>query len=197
MTLRDCAWGFLDWVLPMRRPRTAAELTAIERRRQESDDAYHSRLEGLLDKDLANGLSDVKELAVAEEDRRKSVDARLTAMLGFASLAATVVCGTILTGSAKADSTVARVLLGCGSFYVALQVLMGINAAVRGMSRRGYLKIMPLDVLPLPDETPHGRDQRQLHTLLTSLQDSYASNDEKVTYMAVAHQATSPPCQHD
>jgi hypothetical protein len=131
-------------------------------------------------------------LLEAEDGRRQSVEGRLTNAMGLASIAGTIVFGTILAqiaGTLHVAPGLPRWIVAIGSLYLVMQICGAIFAAVGGLSRQNYLTLTPSDFLaePSANKTNHLRDlvTKQLSTLA----DHQSQNDAKVTWMATAHRA--------
>lgn len=128
----------------------------------------------------------------AEDGRRQSVEGRLTNAMGLASIAGTIVFGTILAqiaGTLHVAPGLPRWIVAIGSLYLVMQICGAIFAAVGGLSRQNYLTLTPSDFLAesSANKTNHLRDlvTKQLSTLA----DHQSQNDAKVTWMATAHRA--------
>ena len=128
----------------------------------------------------------------AEDGRRQSVEGRLTNVMGLASIAGTIVFGTILAqiaGTLHISPGFPRWIVAIGSLYLVMQICSAIFAAVGGLSRQNYAALTPSDFLAeqSANQTDHlrGLVTKQLKTLA----DHQSQNDAKVTWMATAHLA--------
>jgi hypothetical protein len=127
-----------------------------------------------------------------EEKRRQSVESRLTTIMGLASIAGSIVFGTILAqmlGTLRISSNALRWGIALGSLYLVMQISSAILAAVRGLSRRTYTTPTPSDFLKQdnPNETVNFRALVVKH--VEALANQQDENNRKVTLMAVAHRA--------
>lgn len=127
----------------------------------------------------------------AEEKRRDGVEARLTNIMGLASIAGTIVFGTIvaqLAGTLRISSTALRLGIALGSLYLVMQICSAILRAIAGLSRRSYTALQPADLLEEgSDQSSHFHDLAVEY--LRTLTNHRFENDKKVTSMAVAHRA--------
>jgi hypothetical protein len=127
-----------------------------------------------------------------EDKRRQSVEARLTNVMGLASIAGSIVFGTILAqiaGTLHLPAGPLRWLIALGSLYLVTQICSAIFAAVRGLSRRDYIALIPVDFLAgqNADKAAHLRALVASH--MKVLTDHQAHNETRVTWMATAHVA--------
>lgn len=187
--VRTLFWIGVDCIFPLPTPLTANESSrhrdVTEKRRAESavlvaqlrSDADH----------LKSHLANCEQLLQSENDRRQSVDSRLTTIIGLSSIAGTIVLGTMLTPHDLRG--VPKMALACGLLYLALQVSSAIHAAVRGLGRLGYLVTMPPDILPGLHEAETVHLRRRIATSLEVLTDHQERTNSKVTWMAAAHRA--------
>jgi hypothetical protein len=128
----------------------------------------------------------------AEDGRRQSVEGRLTNVMGLASIAGTIVFGTILAqiaGTLHISPGFPRWIVAIGSLYLVMQICGAIFAAVGGLSRQAYVTLMPADFLVEQgaDKTAHLRGL--VTKQLNALSNHQLQNDAKVTWMATAHRA--------
>ncbi|MCX6626469.1 MAG: collagen-like protein [Candidatus Solibacter sp.] len=137
--------------------------------------------------ELTAHLASCNVLLQAEQERRQSVETRLTTIIGLSSIAGTIVLGTMFTPHAVTGTE--RALLSLGLLYLALQVSSAILAAVRGLGRRSYLAPTPAHVLPGAHEAATVHLRRQISACLLALADHQVHTNDKVTHMAVAHRA--------
>jgi hypothetical protein len=127
-----------------------------------------------------------------EGERRQSVESRLTNVMGLASIAGSIVFGTILaqiSGSLHLPGGPLRWLIAFGSFYLVMQICSAIYAAVCGLSRQNYITLTPADFLAKQnaDKATHLRGLVAIH--MKVLADHQSQNEKKITRMATAHRA--------
>ncbi|MGH9429269.1 MAG: hypothetical protein ACRD2L_23550, partial [Terriglobia bacterium] len=127
-----------------------------------------------------------------EKERRQSVEARLTTIMGLSSIAGTIVFGGILAqaaGALNVHKVWLRWAMVLGGLYLTMQLCNAIMAAVRGLSRKSYLTLTVADLLPSPGEDRFIYMRRRIAKYREEFADHRLKNDEKVTQMAVAHRA--------
>jgi hypothetical protein len=192
--LTDIGWVVIDRIFPSVQPRDPDDIARECERRAAERDRSERIIRGLPSDrgDLREYLSSCKELLAGERERRQGVEARLTTILGFVSVASTIVFGSMLVRPQSARSGLqgwALALVLVLLFYLTLQVYCAIRAAVCGLGRRGYGAFTSADVLPTENEAPEVHLRRQITNCLKILDDDRVRNNEKVTQMAVAHEA--------
>lgn len=141
---------------------------------------------------LQDGLANLNEMMNQEAERRRSVDTRLSTMVGLGSIAATIATGVIISqasGTLKSMGLFDRVAIGGLAFYLVFQLCVAIFWAIRGQARRAYLVDSVRDVLPDPDSSEEAQLRSRVVSLVRQLHSSQAGVDEKVSAMAVAHRA--------
>jgi hypothetical protein len=184
---------YANYFFPLEEARSKEELEAEKASKAEEKEAFAIRVSKLPNDPaiLDESLEVCGNLLESEKSRRESVEARLTTMMGLASIAGSIVFGSILalaTGTLRAPSASLRWFIVIVAVYLTVQIASGTLAAVRGLSRRGYLSERGSEVLPFNEE----RDayfRRRIACTFTILLDHRDQNNRKVTQMAVAHQA--------
>jgi hypothetical protein len=192
--LADPLWFIIDLVFPCAQPLSKAESQEQEARDTAELVERDNRVAALPDREdiLSEYLGECAKLLEREEGRRQSVDGRLTSIMGLSSIAGTIVFGSILaqaTGTLHAQRVCLRWIMALGAVYLTLQLCNAILAAVCGLSRRAYVTPTATDVLPLQIEARPIYLRRRITTCLTALADHQSQNNQKVTWMAVAHRA--------
>lgn len=148
--------------------RTDRELKAVLRqvRRngiEEPDSSLRSTLE-LIDRRLAH-----------ETERRKTIDSRLSALMGIVAVSATLVLNAFTESNPAWIQGIA--------LYIIVQAASVSHATIQGMSR------MYVDEPDLADEIPRGHDEYEL--LITKklklLEQHRKNNNVRVTRMVIAH----------
>lgn len=139
------------------------------------------------DLDLASARLVVETAIDAEEDRKTSVETRLSTMLGQATLSSGIILGVaavILSDNIERYrlSSVLPVLL-C-ALLSAANVVCAIRAAVHGLSRRAYLQPSITELLE-----PHRPEREQLEDAVDRLADHQWHNNAKMTQLAISHRA--------
>lgn len=186
--------GLRDAILPTVEPIKPVELEANRRELASWMERALERADALPDKDdtLENELEDVEALLDAERDRRSSVEARLTTILGLTSVAASIAFGALtalfgrgFVGVPKLSAVLAVMILG----YCFVQLVCAIWAAIRGVSRADYRSMHAAEVLPQSGETRSARNRRVIKAYVGAIEQHREANNVKVTRMAVAHVA--------
>jgi hypothetical protein len=127
-----------------------------------------------------------------EEERRQSVESRLTSIMGLSSIAGTIAFGTILAQLAETlhiPSGPVRWVAILGSLYLVMQICSAIFAAVCGIARRPYYMLTPDDLLRKPDKDMTGHLRELAAKYLDAIEDHQSQNNIKVTWMAAAHKS--------
>ncbi len=143
-------------------------------------------------KSLKDSLENIHLLSEEEEDRRRSVDARLSTIVGLSSIAATIATGIIVAqagGPLKISNISGRFVLSAVALYLIVQLCDAIYWAIRGQSRLDY-KVNKIEAF-LPQEDISEEEQLRCRIIkkIEHLQFNQESTSKKVTAMAVAHQA--------
>lgn len=122
---------------------------------------------------------------------RQGIEARLTTMLGFVSLASTIAMATLGSRVDRGDGATnpwvtlpSTVLIA----YMVLQLACAGAAAVRGLGRASYLEPDGSDFVML-GRTPAKRNFALAKAYLQCAADHGRINDQKITWLAVAHRA--------
>jgi hypothetical protein len=175
---------------------TAAETAAAEQQRNARRDADLAAIDGLgadvSDEVLAEAADAVQTSVIAENERRTSVEARLTTVLGMVSVAAAVVFGALTSVSSRGFEGVSTpvAVVGAGlMIYAVLQLVNALRAALRGLRRTEYLTISPADVLRRPGESSTDCGKRGMRVAVETRMQHADVNSRKVEAMAVAHTA--------
>lgn len=184
-------WWLGDRVYPVVQPHSPEELKADSERRTAQQKDWEERIAALpsTEETLVQYLAACKTALDNENQRQQSVDARLTTIIGLASIAGTIVFGTILTNIPRAPSLLSwLMLLSLG--YLILQLVCAIRAGIHGLERRAYDAEPFVDLLPTGKEAPAYYCRRRIEQFFAMLVQNQDQNNAKVTQMAVAHRAT-------
>jgi hypothetical protein len=166
-------------------------------KREDLKNAEFEKITAMSDRtkeELASSLEEVKSMLDIERNRQQSVEGRLSSIVGLTSVTVTMVLailtlklsnGTNLDGISGAQRIAILVL----STYIVLQLVCALSAAVKGLSRRGYLELVVEDVLPKKNEKSEDFTRRLMCELVECVHDHDRINSEKVSQMAVAHRA--------
>jgi hypothetical protein len=186
--LRDIIWPAVTLATPAEREsesrldtdRLDRDLLAIERLASVEDDVLRSAAEA------------IRESVESERERRSSVETRLTTVLGMVSVAASVAFGALTAFFGKGFQGVGTpaAVIGVGLMvYGTVQLVNALLAALRGLSRAGYLSTQPADLLPGVTDTVNEHLRRQMRLMVEALSQHASTNSRKVEAMAVAHTA--------
>ena len=132
------------------------------------------------------------------DERSKSVDSKLIALLTLtsilaaaisASFAAAVTLGSIQIGKSQCDTVAGALTAGIGLvvFYVACQLIRSVQCTVDGLKRRSYRNLGPDQIRPQRDEDADLYRLRLVKEQLVCVQWNEWIVDQKVGDMAVAH----------
>lgn len=178
--IRDICWPFPDPLPPGYEKKRAADLEA--------------KIEALPNEEasLEEYKTTYQNFLETEDERRQSVESRLTNVMGLASIAGSIVFGTILaqiSGSLHLPAGLLRWIIAFGSLYLVMQICSAIHAAVRGLSRQNYISLTPADFLAKQNADKAAHLRGLVATHIKILADHQAQNEKKVTWMATAHRA--------
>lgn len=184
--------SLFDLIVPWDRIPSPTELEQVNNRRRDEKSLVSERVQIANERPLEQMVTDLESLLEQESDRRSSIDARLSTIVGLASIAATIAMGVIVAqagGTLKIQSPRTKWTLSALSLYLILQLCTAIYWAIRGQSRRSYKSATVSDAVPesLPD--PIDRLRHRVLGLVDRLQFNQEVVNEKVTAMAVAHRA--------
>lgn len=183
----------IDWVypsVPTRRPKDVEVQTAKDEERISNDIKVATDLPDNINR-LTDAIKDAETLITQEEQRKQSVEARLSTIIGLVSVVATLTLALLSFRINKDTASVSikkiSIIVGL-TVYVTLQLFIALLAAIKGLQRTGYQNLSITDVLPTDRS-----NSLQIRELLKKkikvyhiLQDRINS---KVTQMAVAHRA--------
>ena len=192
--LGDFWWDVRDCIFPAPRP-LDPETVRQQTERQETDRLEASRRISALPSDeesLRLYLGDTMRLLAEEQERRTSVESRLTSLMGFISIAGTVVFGGLVAewaGTLLLRSRIAEWIFTVGALYIALQLFCALMATIRGVSRKAYVADAPLDVIRKVGVPITGHIRERIRQNLEILESARTVSNSKVEHMAVAHRA--------
>jgi len=186
MSWQHAVYSFMDCIFPVAEPLSREEQEKPQKRLQELKAGLLQLSDQLLNEYFvaAQGLLD------NEHKRKQGIDARLTSILGLSSIAGTVgIAGLFLGtgGLSRIQSGSLRWLITVVGCYLILQICAAMLAAVRGLSRRGYLVFSLLDLLPSLGEPQAAFLRHKAESVLEVLSDHELQNNEKLTHLAIAH----------
>ena len=128
---------------------------------------------------------------VQMEERVRSVESKLLALLTLTSVLSTAVAASLAAattlGSVKGDAKLLAWFAIVLVFYAAVQILRSLWATVDGLMRRGYKRLRPDDIVPQRDEATDAYRIRLLNLQVNHLNWNEWVVNEKVGCMTVAH----------
>lgn len=178
----------LDLILPMASPMSTEQQKNGREHQAKlvktALDAVESALNGASgDSDMKAGtLLEIGQFVQAEEDRRRSIERRLTTTVGFASLASTIGIGVLAVRVDRQVGLDGGVITGITAvlvFYMILQLVLVGSASVQGLVRRSYLQLTVADRLKPDLERARDMVEAAMH--------NQAVNNMKLTQLTVAH----------
>ncbi|MFL6605747.1 MAG: hypothetical protein ACJ8R9_31095 [Steroidobacteraceae bacterium] len=190
--LRDVGEWFSDRIYPHAYPLSPDQLRQEAAKVEQELAECQSRLAALPDHDdeLMKVMADFAALVAEERERRTSVEARLTTIVGLVAIAATLLISGLVAeaaGTLQPSVPLARWAIALGAGYLIVQLCCAILAAIRGLQRRGYDALSGSDLLRPVGMTPVQHLRTRAWGLAKMLEDHRAGNRVKVTEMAVAH----------
>lgn len=188
--LGSSAFDFiLPWIAPLSPERQEAE----ELRHKTSGTELLRRISGQDKDELLTTLDELSSLAATQDERRKSVDGRLSTIVGLSSIAATLATGLIVAqaaGTANLASPWIRVVVAALAFYLVFQLCDAIWWAIQGQSRGTYQGDTITSVVRDPEVSETDWLRSRIELKYKQLLSSEKQTDRKVSAMAVAHRAT-------
>lgn len=181
---------WFDWLIPWAVPIPEAT-TADENRAAESLRDTESRIKHANNQALTVLMTGLAVLIEAEVERRRSIDTRLSTVVGLCSVAATLVLGLVIAtaaGTMKLHGLLGWIVV-VFAVYLVVQLCVAIFWALRGQSRYGYRVDTVSDLLPTPDASEEAQRRDRVLTWVGQLQFNQTQVNRKVTAMAVAHRA--------
>lgn len=170
-----------DWIWP--------RLTKV--RNPTPDEEFQLDLAGNID--LAD-ITPMVSLRLSQvEDRDKAVDTKLIALLTLLSVLSVAVAA-ILTAVATFDrvdeaNTVFALSVALSVFYAVVQIVRALWSTINGLTRRGYLRLHPRQIIPRIHETNVTYRVRLLDHQIKEIYENESVINEKVSQMALAHTA--------
>jgi collagen triple helix repeat protein len=189
--------ALLDLFWPSREPFTPQEQAQeYEKRRRVFDLDLFDAVTSASSEEAASAVEQCKQLFDTQLDRGQSVQQRLTNIVGLTAIAATVTFGSLAEQLYKARDTntwkpqwLLEILIFGFTLYLLAQLVCAILAAIRGMSRRGYLEPIASDLLPAQGDTEYETLRRRGRTYLECALDHYNNDCDKLDDMAIVHRA--------
>ena len=127
------------------------------------------------------------------EERSRSVESKLLALLTLTSLLSTAVAASLVAattlGTVKEDAKLFAWFAVFLVFYTDVQILRSLWATVAGLMRRSYKQLSSADIAPQDGEANEGYRVRLLNLQVNHLSWNEWVVDQKVSDMTVAHTA--------
>lgn len=142
-------------------------------------------------------LDQAEKLIASERSRRNSVQTRLNAALGMASVAISVtlvVAGYLLGQVEPAANAVFLLGISLAALYIAFQLVLAVRAAIIGLERSSIRALTSVQILPTESEDATSVKRRIVTTLLQQFGDLQEITNRSVTQMAIAHTALKNAC---
>jgi len=187
---RGSAW--LDWIIPWAAPLSDEQRKTQAKVRAEQVMEVAVRLVNADAIALKDALVRVEALLDADDERRKSVDTRLSTIVGLTSIAATLATGlSIAQAAGTLRLPVGWILWGVTTlaFYLVTQLCFAIGWAIQGQSRANYREDRAIDLIRGPEMTEEIWLRRRIPQMVERLLTNQEQVNKKVTTMAVAHRA--------
>ncbi|WP_146050749.1 hypothetical protein [Pseudomonas syringae] len=177
-------------------PWAVVESEGQKNRRAEIEDVEltdtKSKIANAEDDVLKALLEDYESILESNEDRQRSVDSRLSTIVGLSSIAATITTGVIIAqaaGTVNLPLGIWRWGLSIVALYLVVQLCDAIHWAIRGQERQSYLGHSIQGILPEPGITAQDYHRTRILNTVKRIHVNRASVNVKVTAMAVAHRA--------
>jgi hypothetical protein len=134
----------------------------------------------------------LKEELQSEDERIKVVEAKLVNVSSLTPVAMTIFVAmiTFLTSGKVAifTRTSIWVVIVFGG-YIALQFLLAIRAAIKGLARRPFQRLSLEDVLPVGKESKRDYLQRACKEIADAITGNRRGIDQKVSQLALCHES--------
>ena len=158
---------------------------------EDSDTTDHSRDPAPWTSQIILACQAIDELASAERERGRLVDAKLQALIPLAPVVVTLIVAfvTFLSRNPPPYLVCSVVVVVVVAIYVALQLIRTVFAAVTGIQRKAFMALWIDDVTPKGQETEEEYRVRITNEKTRCLVDNTRIIDYKVTQLAVAHRA--------
>ena len=128
----------------------------------------------------------------AETERRRGVETKLLAIGSVAPIAVTIMVAAVSflsSGRVRDFVPVSVIVISIMAFYVALQFLCAMLAAIGGVSRKKYNVSNISEIMPNGEEDLNGYLRKTCGELAQRIEQHREMTNTKVSQLAVAHQA--------
>lgn len=140
--------------------------------------------------ELEDYLAASEKLLEAESSRKGGIESRLLNAAGLVSIAGTVVLGALFSLASEKltlSSPWARTILTFGCFYLALQLVAALHAAVKGLQAVGYVEDQPHELLPRHGLKRTVYLRERIRNLLIRVAEHRHVNNEKLDQLNIAY----------
>lgn len=182
-----------DFLLPWPAAVTTPN-SAVEKNRQRIN-SFKALLEEAVyldETELQDLLDTIKQMGKGEDDRRVSVDSRLSAIVGLTSIAATIVIGIIVSqaaGHLTFGSSSIYAFIALVSFYLIVQLCNSIGWAIKGQSSGEYKVDSFEDLVRSPKQSAKSWLCQRIAHKVHQYVENASQTDRKFTDMEVAHRS--------
>ncbi len=169
----------------------AEDYSTSSKVRQDEDDAL-KHLATLEVSSIREALETYKTLHVDEEERRDSVNTRLTTVLSMSSIVTAITFGFVSAAYEKGYATRLGwigIIASTAFVYSVLQLTISVWQAVQGLRTRELIEMVAIDFLRKPDETDKQFALRTVGEYVKSVRSHDTVCNEKIEYLDVAHRA--------
>lgn len=140
--------------------------------------------------EIKSYLAASEKLLEAESSRKGGIESRLLNAAGLVSIAGTVVLGALFSLASEKltlNSPWARTILTFGCFYLALQLVAALHAAVKGLQAVGYIEDQPHELLPRLGLKRTVYLRERIGHLLIRVAEHRRVNNGKLDQLNIAH----------
>jgi hypothetical protein len=144
------------------------------------------------DENLLLAYEALKDQMKSEDERMKIVEAKLLNTASFAPLAMTIFVAMITFLTSDKVQLFTRVSIWVVAIfggYIALQFLLAVRAAIKGLARRSFKRLSVEDVLPHGKESRSDYLQRSCKTIAAAIIENRRVIDQKVGQLALCHES--------
>lgn len=137
----------------------------------------------------------IRTLAEQGEERLRSVERKLIALLTLAAVLGAAVAASLVAVAVldQVEDSWTTIIIACAAIilvlYILIQILWSLMATLRGLMRRGYWQITPHGITPKAGETCDVHRIRLLNYQAQTVVWNHWVLNGKVGEMAVAHVA--------
>ena len=167
-------------------------IPSIEGENSERTLTNHAVKEIISQEILDAAIFNLKDEIEQENDRSKTADTRLNAILGQSPIIITIVVAIVtflLSDKRNSFTTTSISVVLVAAFYIIVQYLLAVLFSIRGLKSRAYRRNRPADLLPNGDEDILDYLKRCFQSLSDILETNQETNNGKLDQMNLAHEA--------